>query len=99
MNSPLPASVRGALCDYVVQLVERVDAADSAGEHDSTTTNPVIKIRANLPEHWRWQTLWHELLHMIEEEQNMDLTEDQVERLALGLCACWGRNQWRQPGT
>ena len=94
----LPERIAGALCDYQVLVVERVDDADSCGEHDSLSPTPTIKIRANLPEHWQQQTLWHELLHMIEEEQTLDFIEDEIERLAVGLCALWRRNGGGQLG-
>ena len=98
-STALPSSIIGARCHYHVELCERVDAEDSAGEHDSMHEPPSIRIKASLPEHWRWQTLWHELLHMVEEEQTLDLNENQVERLATGLCALWWRNKWEQPGA
>lgn len=98
MPDALPSHVRGALVDYDVLVVDRVDDQDSAGEHDSLRVPATIRIKAALPPHWRWQTLWHELLHMVEEEQTLDLTEDEVERLAVGLCALWRRNAWPQPG-
>lgn len=98
-DAPLPAHIIGALHDYVVELVARVDDADSDGEHDSLSVPPRIRIKASLPPAWQWQTLWHELLHMIEEEQHLDLTEDQCERLALGFAALWRRNGWTNPGA
>lgn len=94
----LPARIVGALHDYDVALVERVDDADSEGEHDSLRVPPRIAIKASLPESWQWQTLWHELMHVIEEEQHLDLSEDQCERLALGFAALWRRNAWENPG-
>ena len=93
----LPDVVYGAIRDYAVQIVERVDAEDSAGEHDSLSQHGTIKIKAILPDDWRWQTFFHELLHMVEEEQHLDLTEDVVERISLGLYACWRRNNWALP--
>ena len=98
-DAPLPSRVVGALVDYDVLVVDRVDDLDSAGEHNSLSVPATIRIKASLPEHWRWQTLWHELLHMLEEEQLVDLSEDEVERLAVGLCALWRRNEWVQPAN
>ena len=95
----LPLRIRGAVADYVVEIVDRVDDQDSAGEHDSLASPATIKVKAALPPHWRWQTFWHELIHMLEEESLVDLTEDEVERLAIGLYACWKRNGWVPPGA
>lgn len=95
---PLPERVEGAIVTYEVQVVEHVDQQGSAGEHDSLSSPATLKVRAGLPADWRWQTFFHELLHMVEEEQHVDLSEDQVERIALGLYACWRRNGWELPG-
>ena len=46
----LPDRIVGALHDYVVEHVERVDELDSDGEHDSLRTPPRIAIKASLPE-------------------------------------------------
>lgn len=94
----LPTTVVGSIVTYDVQVLDRIDQEDSAGEHDSLSTPATIKVKASLPADWRWQTFFHELLHMVEEEQFIDLTEDQVERIALGLYACWKRNNWSLPG-
>lgn len=95
----MPARVKGALHDYVVEQVARIDQQDSAGEHCSTTFPQTIKLNASLTPNWAWQTLFHELLHVVEEEQHLDFTEDQIERLALGLFALWRRNDWVLPGA
>jgi len=93
----LPKVVKGAIVDYEVQLINPVDDQNSAGEHDSLSTPATIKVKSSLPPHWQWQTFFHELVHMVEEEQHVDLSEDEVERIALGLYACWRRNGWELP--
>lgn len=95
----LPLNIRGLLTDYQVELVSKVDEEESAGEHCSTQVPATIRIDDALPEWWQWQTLFHEMLHMWEEEQHLDLTEDQIERLALAMYGCWHRNCWVLPGA
>ena len=96
---PLPKSLKGALHDYKVERPVRIDPQDSAGEHCSTVLPQTIKVNADLTPNWAWQTFYHELLHVVEEEQHLELTEDVVERLALGLFALWRRNGWVLPGA
>ena len=104
---PLPTAYQGDLCVYQVVIgtpdgsVDPEFSQGACGLHNSITDAPALYINSAMPEWWRWQTFFHEVLHSIEEEMALDLKDGktgEVERLALGLYRAWRRNGWKLPG-
>lgn len=45
-----------------------------------------IFVKADLDGAVWWTTLWHEVIHAVEQQLSLGLTEQQVDGLASGLC-------------
>ena len=101
----LPRKVKGALCDFTVNQLEPMDmrvSVDDFGDYSSMHRKPDININKTLPEHHRWLTFWHELIHLLEEEAGIELKDEknnsEVDRFALAMLSLWRRNDWALPG-
>ena len=101
----LPKKVKGALCDFTVNLREPQDmrvSPDDYGDFSSHHRKPEINVNKVSPEHWQWQTFFHELTHLIEEEAGIEMKDNkgnsEIDRFAFAMLAVWRRNGWALPG-
>lgn len=96
---PIPRSVLGALCKVPVKIRHLPDAA---GMFLSGNRKPQIRINKVLPHDYRWQTFFHELIHLMELDGGFELKDEDhdshVDRLATQMFATWLRNGWTLPG-
>lgn len=81
----LPGIIRIAGIEYAVNLVEALTDGDKRcfGVLSHKTTE--IKLDAGLSDGAAYQTLWHEIVHVLTVTGNADITEGQVEALAWGI--------------
>jgi len=98
---PLPKVVKGGIANYKVKLMQLGN--DRTGQFIAAeNNNPEIQIEQAMPPEFRWQTFFHELLHAIEVEYEVNLkdkaNDSDVNRLANGLFTFWRRNNWKLPG-
>jgi hypothetical protein len=82
----LPNAIKVGAYSYTVEHVTRLCSADHQrlnGEHDPRVF--VIRIDGGIPAQRERVVLLHELIHAIEDERTMNLTEEQVNQLAHAL--------------
>ena len=97
----LPKKVNGVLFSYKLTEVENFDDPDCYGVTD--TDKGTIRILKSLEPEMKWQTFWHELIHVCEQEVGMkplkdDKEDSDADRLGLALISLWQRNKWVLPG-
>ena len=97
----LPKRVKGVLFKYKVIEVDSFDDADQYGITD--VDKGTIKILQSLEPSLKWQTFFHELIHVCEQEVGMrelkdDKGDSDADRLGLALISIWQRNKWILPG-
>ena len=93
----LPKVIRTPLKDYKVVVTRDFDKENNDGlcDHDIGR----IKIHADLPIEYQWQSLYHEIIHIAEHITGMKPLKDKrnnsaVESLAMGLCMIFACNGW-----
>lgn len=84
MKYVIPSEVKIGYQTYKVVEVPCVNKFEPrAGEIDYM--NGIIRIDADMADDRKFETLWHEIIHGIDEFMAVDLTEEQVRRLGRGL--------------
>lgn len=85
--------VVGAHTYRVVQDARLYQETTHSGECD--TFHHEIRIASPMPETETLKVFIHEIIHAIEDERDVTLTEDQVVGLAGGLAAVVIHNDWK----
>lgn len=67
------------------QLIEVKENASFGFSGSANSTKLVVSVNAELPKEQYEDTLLHEIVHVIDHELNLGLTEETVARLAVGL--------------
>ncbi len=97
----LPKKVIGSVADVTV-VVGRTEAVNAGEFTDDDDNMPQIRVSEKLPLTMAWETWFHEWLHMMEFESGVRLRgeqpDDDVDRLAMAMYACYLRNGWTLPG-
>ena len=70
----------------------------TAGLYDADSDEVTISIISHEPRREKWIIFFHELLHDLEIEGNVNLTEKEVEAISTALFSCFMRNDWALPG-
>ena len=97
----LPKKVIGSIADVKV-VVGRTDSTNAGEFTEDDNLMPEIRVSDKLAAPLRWETWFHEWLHMMEFESGVRLRgeqpDDDVDRLAMAMYACYLRNGWTLPG-
>ncbi len=80
----MPKFVKVGPLTYRMQEVTEEMLGDGVMGHESFRTG-TISILATLEPVFKQESLWHELLHIIAEQHNIDLNEGQIDALATGV--------------
>ena len=104
----LPKIIKGPIVDTVVlRKPKGFDPEDSetTGYYDPGLENPELTVQAGLPVWNMWHTFFHELLHKIEADSDLELVENEdldptnlYDRFATTLMIIWMMNGWKFPG-
>ena len=98
---PIPSKIKGPLSAVPVVLT-RLDDGITGRFRGNDDGMPEILIEERLGLPYRWQTFFHELLHLLEMDGEFELkdkpNDSDANRLATGLLAMWLRNNWKLPG-
>jgi hypothetical protein len=70
---------------FTIKWLDEDLSPDLVGECD--TDKQIISVRSGQPIEQEQDTLWHELIHAVDEAMDSGLKETQVKRLATGLLA------------
>lgn len=66
--------------------VDYVKSNDISGMFGSAKrSDALIRINSEISQEQQEETLLHEVIHIVDEELKLDMTEDQIHRLAVGL--------------
>ena len=76
---------------YSISTVATIDDDGNSGEIDVRACT--IKLIDGLADHMRQESLLHEVIHGVDEELSIGLTEEQVRRLSVGLYAVYRENE------
>ena len=70
----------------------------TAGLYSDENGKLTISILRREPRNEKWVIFFHELIHSLEAESKIQLTEKEVNALSLTLFGCFMRNDWKLPG-
>ncbi len=77
-------SIKVGPLTYKVQEVPEEILGDEVIGHESFRTG-TISILMTLQPAFKLETLWHELMHIVTEQHNINLNESQIDALANGV--------------
>lgn len=70
----------------------------TAGLYERDKDSLTISILRREPRREKWIIFLHELIHDLEVEGNIRLTEKEIDALSQALFSCFLRNDWKLPG-
>jgi len=84
---------------YVNKLPDPTNKEEyTAGLYSDEPGKLMISIIRREPRSEKWVIFFHELIHSLEAESKIQLTEKEVNALSLTLFGCFMRNDWKLPG-
>ncbi len=100
---PIPKEVIGAYGVLKIQYVNKLPKPENPEEYTiglyQTDKNELtISILRREPRREKWVIFFHELLHNLEDEGAVSLTEKEVDAISKALFSCFLRNEWKLPG-
>ncbi len=84
MKVKIPPEIKVGIYNYQVKYTPNLHR-DAAVYGRVCTNAGVLELDLDMPDHIKYTTFWHEVIHIVQDCYRLSLSDDDVDRLAQGL--------------